>query len=712
MRAPLAILRAVGKGVLNAVGFGVLGEVVVEVLPEVAEDVYVWWKGKRTPDQQREELQHLAQAPISEVREEIQAVVAEIAGDQPLSVRENLSIYLSLLPGAIRQTMRRPADPGGLTIPPALALSGPDDILPLLPVCLPRFKVGDRPLPGTDWEVVELLGAGGFGEVWKARNAHFDAVPPVALKFCLDATARDRLLRHEAAILNQVMRQGRHPGIVSLLHTYLSADPPCLEYEYVAGGDLGQVIREWQREPPKHRAEAASELVLDLARIVSFAHQLRPPIVHRDLKPANILVQQKTDGSLQLRVADFGIGAVAAGQAIARTREASQGPFLVSALRGAHTPLYASPQQMRGAPADPRDDVFSLGVIWYQLLTGNLTASRPGGTRWTRRLAELGMSDGLIDLLGACVEEEVEDRPVDAGALSTQLAALLQVKKPTIELAPVSEPPRPDPSHDLRRPAPAVRVLDLAPKITNLVGMSFAVIRPGAFLMGSPPTESQRGGDEGPQRLVVLSRPYYLGIHPATQQAFEKVIGVNPSQFHEGNGGGVLFPVEQVSWNDAVAFCQHLTQLFSERKSRRSYRLPTEAEWEYACRAGSTTPFAHGVALSAKDANFDGSRPYGGAGADLRRTCPWVGGYAVNAWGLCDMHGNVWEWCADWYDEHAYENGPNEDPCGPSSGSLRVLRGGSWNNSGHLCRSARRNKYAPDFRSDTIGFRVVLEVAD
>src|SRR5262249_8586254 len=120
----------------------------------------------------------------------------------------------------------------------------PGQLLALLPRRLPRFRPGDRPPGAGDWELVELLGVGGFGEVWKAHNPHFDGVPPVALKFCLDPEARDRLLRHEAAVLNQVLRHGKPPGIVTLQHTYLSADPPCLEYEYVSGGDLSVLVRD------------------------------------------------------------------------------------------------------------------------------------------------------------------------------------------------------------------------------------------------------------------------------------------------------------------------------------------------------------------------------------------------------------------------------------------------------------------------------------
>jgi formylglycine-generating enzyme required for sulfatase activity len=692
MGLPLALLKVVAKGVLNAVGGGVVGDVVVDVLPEVAQNVCAWWKKERTPEQRRADVEALAQAPAAEVRRAVQEVVAEVAGDRPPAVQNALSIYLSLLPAAVRQSLRRPADPCGVSLPPLLALNEPDDVLPLLPAHLPRFQPGDRPLPGIDWELVELLGVGGFGEVWKARNPHFDAVPPVALKFCLDAAARDRLLRHEAAILNQVMRQGRHPGIVALQHTYLSADPPCLEYEFVAGGDLAGLLQDWRQLPAgPDRAAKLTQVVLDLARIIGFAHRLHPPIVHRDLKPANVLVQQAADGSLALRVADFGIGGVAAGRALVSRRDVSQGNFLVTALRGAHTPLYASPQQMRGVAPDPRDDVYSLGVIWYQLLTGNLVAGRPGGTRWARRLTELGLSEPLVDLLGSCVEEDPTDRPSDAADLADRLSALAH-------MAPAPAAP------------PRLVSRDLPREVVNSVGMRFVLIPEGAFWMGSPEDETQRGPDEGSRRRVTLTRPFYLGVFPVTQREYETVTGTNPSHFTRKNGGGPNHPVEQVSWEEAAPFCRHLSALAAEAKAGRRYRLPTEAEWEYACRAGTATPFARGASLSSASANFDGNHPFGkaGLGPYLQRTSE-VGAYPANPWGLFDLHGNVWEWCHDWYAEDYYATAPEGDPPGPAHGSQRVLRGGSWNNSGHLCRAARRNKYAPDFRGETIGFRVVLD---
>src|SRR5262249_37514254 len=147
---------------------------------------------------------------------------------------------------------------------------------------------------------------------------------------------------------------------------------------------------------------------------------------------------------------------------------------------------------------------------------------------------------------------------------------------------------------------------------------------------------------------------------------------------------------------DALAFCKKLSALAAEKKARRVYRLPSEAEWEYACRAGTKTPFHYGDSLSSKQANFDGSKPYGAAvrGPYLERTCA-VGTFAPNAWGLYDMHGNVWEWCHDWYAEGYYKKSPPRDPQGPSRGTLRVIRGGSWYYFARSCRAAIRFKNKP-----------------
>jgi formylglycine-generating enzyme required for sulfatase activity len=211
----------------------------------------------------------------------------------------------------------------------------------------------------------------------------------------------------------------------------------------------------------------------------------------------------------------------------------------------------------------------------------------------------------------------------------------------------------------------------------------------------------------------------WLGVYPVTQAEHERVMGSNPSWFSASGGGKekvrgqdtTRFPVECVSWEEAEAFCQKLTELPEEMRRGRLYRLPTEAEWEYSCRGGalSSTPFHFGAILSSTQANFDGRYPYGGAdeGPYLERTKA-VGSYPANGFGLFDLHGNVWEWCADWYSADYYTQSPRQDPPGPSEGSDRVIRGGSWNSRGQHCRSALRIRSEPAGRYGSLGFRVAL----
>jgi serine/threonine protein kinase/Tfp pilus assembly protein PilF len=436
MANPMVLLRCVGKAAANFFGGGVAGDLLFEVLPDVAGDAWKWWHKDRDAEGRRQDLAALAQASPAEVKKQVHEIVHEVAGDKPPEQQKALEIYLSLVPGQVRKSLRRPSDPVGVTVPFEMSPSKAEDLIALLPAKLPRFKPGDRPLPGVDWELDELLGVGGFGEVWKARNPLLSSVPAAALKFCLDSSAAS-FLRNEAAVLDRVMRQGRHPGIVTLQHTYLSSETPCLEYEFVSGGDLAGLIQDWHRGPNHSTPIEISRVLHQLATVVGFAHAQDPPIVHRDLKPANILVQAGQGGWPQLKVADFGIGGVATRQAITQqSRGTSRGLFLATALRGSCTPLYASPQQLRGEAPDPRDDVYALGVIWYQMLTGDLTAGRPGGTRWHKRLVDLGLDAQVVDLLGQCFEDDLQDRVATAGLLAQYLGELLPSRKsdPAIDL--------------------------------------------------------------------------------------------------------------------------------------------------------------------------------------------------------------------------------------------------------------------------------------
>jgi formylglycine-generating enzyme required for sulfatase activity len=276
------------------------------------------------------------------------------------------------------------------------------------------------------------------------------------------------------------------------------------------------------------------------------------------------------------------------------------------------------------------------------------------------------------------------------------------------------------------------------PAFANSVGMKFVYVKPGKFIMGTTAAEqkavhealkgkrSEHLGGEEPRPQVKLTKGFYVGVYEVTQKQYRAVTGANPSAFSR-NGSSFQsvqtvkdeeladFPVEQVTWDDAQAFLKKLSELPAERSQRRIYRLPTEAEWEYCCRAGAEETFTFrkpSKSISAKQANFDGNFPFGGgaAGVDLKRTCK-VGSYEPNPWGIYDMHGNLWEMTADWYDPNAYKEKNRVDPKGPKTGQFRVIRGGSWASNGEGCRSGfRRHDFTPETKGWNYGFRAVCEV--
>jgi formylglycine-generating enzyme required for sulfatase activity len=710
----LLLLKAIGESLVNTLA-GELehDSLIVDALPQVAKGAWTWWSKEREKRDRRIDVRTLIKTPAETIRQAVAEIVPAVAGGHPAEFRQALARYLEQVPATMRHELRRPGDPSGMTLPAHVAVGEAEDLFAFLPIRLPRYQPGDRPLPGVDWEVVELLGMGGIGEVWKAHNPNQPDFPPVVLKFCLDPWAA-RVLRAEAKLLDQLMIQGRHAGIVPLRQTYLNMEFPCLEYEYVAAGDVACLVHEWQRSRRPWSHAQVSEFILQVARVIGFAHRLDPPIVHRDLKPSNILVQHErpdvTDGGPQdhfiPRITDFGNGLVAATHEIRRAlRGTTQALQQIYAQRGALTPLYAPPQQMRGQEANPRDDVYALGIIWYQLLTSDLKASRPGGPRLTKRLTELGMPLPLVLLLGTCISDNPDDRPRDGEALADQLAHLLQAgQEPAADIV-TSEATELEERQKQGVDTPR----SLARRLTNSIDLAMVLIPAGTFRMGSPSSESERGKDEGPQHEVTITRPFYMGIYPVTQRQYEAVIGHNPSYFNNWKGGSPDHPVENVSWEDAVEFCRRLSARAAERETGRVYRLPTEAEWEYACRGGMPMPFSSGVTLTSHEANFNGNYPYGPVprGPYLERTTR-VGSYLPNPYGLYDMHGNVWEWCSDYYDANYYRNSPRYDPSGPPAGHLRVVRGGSCYNIGRFCRATYRFGVAPGNRDLDVGLRVVM----
>jgi len=239
------------------------------------------------------------------------------------------------------------------------------------------------------------------------------------------------------------------------------------------------------------------------------------------------------------------------------------------------------------------------------------------------------------------------------------------------------------------RPAPARPTSVPLDTITTTIGMKMKLIPPGEFMMGDESWDWSM-----PLHRVKITKPFYMGIYQMTQREWTKVMGNNPSSFKKDDN-----PVENVSWED----CQLVIGKLNEIEPEACYRLPSEAEWEYACRAGSIKRYCFGDRESELG-------NYGWYDANSGDETHPVGKKKPNAWGLYDMHGNVWEWCWDWYDEKYYqkchEQGLVEDPQGPGAGSRRVERGGSWNNDAGICGAGGRDRDAPGHRIGLVGVRL------
>lgn len=432
--AVYSFLRFVTKATLNAISGGVIGDFTVDCLPDIATTVYTWW-GKKTPGrEQRNELEAIAGLDRHKSVDLAKLFVQQEQCGQTPDVQDVVVAYVSMVPAAIRQSQRSRHDVSGKTIAHNLEVNKPEDLIPLLPPRLPLIGAGKRCLG--DWQLIDLLGIGGFGEVWRGRNEVIGE--EAAFKFCVPSAGR--VLQREAELLGRIQRESGHRGIVPLLDTSLGTDPAWLRYQMIDGVELGAVLRDFGGGMS---ARNSVSIIEQLAMIVGSVHRLSPPIVHRDLKPGNVLVKMKSKDKMgDIFVTDFGIGAVASKEAQLVTRNGTREVRGYSSVLSAFTPLYASPQQQQGMAPDPRDDVYSLGVLWWQMLSGDTLSGAPSGFGWMKKAAEKGLSNDLMMLMGRCFSTNPDERPQDCSVLFQFLQMLFRNKDnipPVVKPVPVAE---------------------------------------------------------------------------------------------------------------------------------------------------------------------------------------------------------------------------------------------------------------------------------
>jgi formylglycine-generating enzyme required for sulfatase activity/tRNA A-37 threonylcarbamoyl transferase component Bud32 len=584
------------------------------------------------------------------------------------------------------------------------------------------------------YQLIRKLGAGGFGEVWLALDSSGSTPREVAVKTPLNQEIDLDALLQEATVWARVTG---HPNVLEFLAARVFDGQVALVSEYAPDGSLKDWLSRHGGRAPS--IEAAVEMMRGI--LAGLEHLHTRSIIHRDIKPENVLLLGATP-----RLADFGISRV--------LKSTSKSVIT------AGTPLYMAPEAFN-RKRNQQTDLWSAGVMLYQMLSGRLPFDGADLTElygailnenpeplpapvpeWLRQAVAKALTKKperryqTAAEMGAALAPptpRIEEKP----ALPPRLMALVEEHSPKRELTVVepqppnrnpiiSNSPQPNPVPAVPRPhhlskwlmglLAGVLVIALTiylatnsaapPSFTvgnsasdeqtftedlNGVKLEMVGVPGGEFLMGSPESEEEHYDVEKPQHRVSV-QAFSIGKYEITQAQWKAVMGGNnPSKFN-----GDDLPVESVSWNDAKEFCQKLARMTGKR-----YGLPSEAEWEYACRAGTTGAYA---------GNLDSMAWYG-SNSDGKTHL--VGQKQANAFGLYDMHGNVWEWCEDvWHDSYGGRHGnpPTDGSAWLSGGDsgFRSLRGGSWHLFSWDLRSSFRLRLAPGERSSVIGLRVAV----
>jgi formylglycine-generating enzyme required for sulfatase activity/predicted Ser/Thr protein kinase len=561
--------------------------------------------------------------------------------------------------------------------------------------------------------VQKALGEGGFGRVFLAE--HIGLKQKHVIKVLSADSSRSIDIRNRFFQEAQVIAKLKHPHIVPIMDVAEHGGRPYYIMSYINGGSLADLLR----LEKKLSTERAIELTIKLLSALSEVHG--KGIIHRDIKPDNVLLDESGEPYL----IDFGIARVEEGGEVKSVYGISIG-----------TPQYMSPEQLDAKPdAKPislTTDIYSMGIMLFELLTGkppyegslisianqHNTAKLPNVSG---KIENSKLADSIQAVLQKACAKEPSARYSSAKEMRGAVEGLIQAKsKPNPEWEKM-EAEHKKRMEELRKKEEELqarekvvvqeRKIDTVnttvitkqtpDSFTNSLGMEFVLIPAGEFMMGAVPQDNEAFDNEAfdnekPQHKVRITKPFYMGKYPVTQEEWEKLMGNNPSSFSKA---GKRAPVEQVSWNDCKEFINKLNQ-----KEGKTYRLPTEAEWEYSARggdSGGSTIYTYGddVSKLGDYAWFDDNSG---------NTTHPVGQKKPNSLGLYDMMGNIWEWCGDRYHDEYYKNTPNADPKGADKGVNRVLRGGSWGGDAGYCRLSYRDFSNPDYRYFNFGFRLVL----
>ncbi len=613
--------------------------------------------------------------------------------------------------------------------------------------CGARLLLADR------YRAVAMIGQGGFGRTFRAVDEHKPSRPPCVIKqlYLEHPTAASfqkavQLFRQEAQRLEQL---GIHPQIPTLFAYFNQEGHSYLVQEFIAG----QTLAQRQRQQPVFNEAQVRSLLHSLLPVLQFVHAHQ--VIHRDLKPDNLIWRETTipgqgracsvspeearSRQPDLVLVDFG----ASGLAQATPRATGTKIYSLG---------YSAPEQESGK-ACFASDLYSLGVTCITLLTGcthplDLYSYSDATWIWQDALKGNPVSDRLAHLLNRLIAKPINQRYPTAEAVLQDLAhpavalSLTQAstRARSQSTSPVAVPQvargangiggQPQVAHPtvacLNSSKPSVgtyqwlqhsqfevitvdqqgQIVDRQHRqsryfrelLTAGIELEMVEIPGGRFLMGATVTTGSENAALPPHWVTVPS--FFMGRFPITQAQWKTLMPKNPAWFRQAD-----HPVEEVSWWEAVEFCQRLSA-----KTGRLYRLPSEAEWEYACRAGTGTPFHFGEQITTKLANCCGAFSYDPElrGQCCTQTTP-VGSYPPNAFGLYDMHGNVSEWCQDtWHP--SYEGAPTQGEAWIDTSvehPYRVLRGGAWNAYARQCRSSSRNRNIETFRGNFVGFRVV-----